>query len=125
MHKTEISASLLTRGSTSITVALHTMTTILVTVGSTRFEALSDTALSPSFMDTLPSLGVSELVVQLGSARVPDHILRGGEYTHQVGDKALRVRVLEYTNGLAEMEKLVKSADVVISHSGKSIQGPC
>lgn len=94
---------------------------ILVTVGSTQFASLSDSVLSEATLKGLLAIGVSRLVVQLGSAPVPPHIAgvvgtEGGR-----GSVAgLEVIVLRYTSSQGEMDSLMRSVDAVVSHAGES-----
>ncbi|WOO80885.1 UDP-N-acetylglucosamine transferase subunit ALG13 [Vanrija pseudolonga] len=90
---------------------------LFVTVGSTRFQALTDAVLSPSALDALSSVGVTTLVVQLGSADIPAHVgvgAQGGEWAHG----ALGVTVLRYTVDAAHMARLLAASDAVVSHAG-------
>lgn len=92
---------------------------LVVTVGSTRFPALSDAVLSPRVLDALPALGVSSVTVQLGSADIPVHA-RGQEFTYSTdAGKYVQVKVLRYTKDAVEMDALLKDANVVVSHAGE------
>jgi UDP-N-acetylglucosamine transferase subunit ALG13 len=96
------------------------MPTLLITVGSTLFQPLSDAALAPAFTAALPGLGVTHLVVQLGSARVPDHIdMPAGRAEYSDAKTGLRVSVLRYTADAGEMEGQISGADGVVSHAGE------
>jgi len=109
---------------------------LLITVGSTLFPALTDLILSTAVLRLLPSLGVATLVVQYGRARIPlfSGALEGMEVdAHGAGTVRLRgrygagaggagggepdlqVRVLRYTD---DFLGLVEAADCVISHAG-------
>lgn len=96
-------------------------TTLLVTVGSTLFQDLTDAALAPSTLDALRTLGVTRLVVQLGSAVVPPHlgIGRDGGSTQAGG---VDVTVVRYTTP-REMEEMMRGASAVVSHAGESSEG--
>lgn len=115
--------------------------TLLVTVGSTLFQALSDAALSPSTLALLPSHGITHLIVQLGKAQMPAHIAgqvssstggtlvlgaqNGGAQTVLGGGEVLKVTVLRYTRDAREMDALLDSARVVVSHAGECISFQC
>jgi beta-1,4-N-acetylglucosaminyltransferase len=100
--------------------------TLLVTVGSTLFGALTDLILSTNILFRLPSLGVSKLVVQYGSADLPTHTSKNLEVdaagagsficTTYNGDGEVAVQVMRYTKDFAG---LVGSADAIISHAGE------
>ncbi|KAK4686399.1 hypothetical protein P7C73_g3725, partial [Tremellales sp. Uapishka_1] len=79
--------------------------TLLVTVGSTLFPALTDAVLSPAVLAALPKLGVKRLVVQYGHGDLPP-------YTQNDG---LEVETMRFTN---EYDQLVSESHVVISHAG-------
>lgn len=99
-------------------------TTLLVTVGSTQFQQLTDAVLAPAVLDALPQLGVSELIVQLGGAQLPAAVqlqlssAGEGAFTHGGDGNKLRVDVLRYTKGAREMDALIARAGVVVSHAG-------
>lgn len=94
------------------------MRTLFVTVGSTRFQSLTDAVLSSAVLDVLASAGVSKLIVQLGSATIPAHVgvvANGGEWKYR---DTTSVTVLRYTDDAAHMARLLASADAVVSHAG-------
>ncbi|ODN88424.1 hypothetical protein L198_06695 [Cryptococcus wingfieldii CBS 7118] len=109
---------------------------LLITVGSTLFPALTDPLLSPSFLSSLSGLGVGRIVVQYGGAELPAEFLhalqpqsrspspspdeeqwRGvdaqGKGKGKIGD--VQVEVMRYTD---DFEGLVGSVEAVISHAG-------
>ncbi|KAL1410999.1 N-acetylglucosaminyldiphosphodolichol N-acetylglucosaminyltransferase catalytic subunit alg13 [Vanrija albida] len=93
------------------------MRSLLVTVGSTRFQALTDAVLAPAALDALAAAGVTQLTVQLGSGSLPPHVTAsadGGEWAHGT----LRVTTLRYTADGAHMARLLAAADAVVSHAG-------
>lgn len=95
---------------------------LVVTVGSTRFQQLTDEALSPAFLNALPALGIGRVVVQLGSADVPSSgasslSAEGSTHVTPAGDD-VRVRALRYTSDAADLRALLADADVVVSHAG-------
>ncbi|TXT13620.1 hypothetical protein VHUM_00987 [Vanrija humicola] len=90
---------------------------LFVTVGSTRFQALTDAVLAPVALDALAAAGVTQLTVQLGSGGIPAHVRvpdAGGEWTHST----LRVTLLRYTADGVHMARLLSAADAVVSHAG-------
>ena len=105
-------------------------TTLLVTVGSTLFTALTDEVLSDSVLPKLPSLGIERLIVQYGAADldlsdIKDLDLNAhgtGEFTWRCRESSgkLVVQVIRYTD---DFNGLVESADAVISHAGELIPG--
>lgn len=116
------------------------MPSLFITVGSTLFPALTDLALSPTFLELLASHGVTEVTVQYGSAdiTVPPSGQNGrmngkGEgsfvFRPDAGSVAgthpgaeplaqgdgLRIRFMRYTS---QFDAEVAGADMVISHAG-------
>lgn len=102
---------------------------LLITVGSTLFEALTTTCLSVPFLSALASAGVEDLVVQYGKAQlvlppdvkvVKDEADGSGEAVFRASDArggvGVRVRVMRYTD---DFEGEVKRASWVISHAGE------
>lgn len=83
------------------------MNTVLVTVGSTSFQPLTDGIVAPAVLARLEELGVRRLVVQHGSARmaIPNRC-------------GIEVVPIQYTASPGEMDALVAQADGVISHAG-------
>ncbi|ODN75068.1 hypothetical protein L202_06286 [Cryptococcus amylolentus CBS 6039] len=113
---------------------------LLITVGSTLFPALTDPLLSPSFLSSLSGLGVGRVVVQYGGAELPAEFLNAlqaqppspspspspchneeqrqgvdaqGKGKGKIGD--VQVEVMRYTD---DFEGLVDSVEAVISHAG-------
>ena len=105
-------------------------TTLLVTVGSTLFTALTNEVLSDSILSTLPGLGFERLIVQYGAADLVLSDIKGldlnakgtGEFTwrNHDGSGKIVVQVMRYTD---DFNGLVESADAVISHAGELIPG--
>lgn len=114
---------------TSTYCRLYTMTrpaTLLVTVGSTLFTALTNKVLSPSILSILPGLGFELFILQYGSGdllaltEIEDlevDAQGSGEFTWRDynGLGEVRVKVMRYTN---DFTGLVNSASAVISHAG-------
>ena len=100
--------------------------TLLVTVGSTLFPALTDLILSPPFLDHLSSQAVSRLIVQYGRATI--HLPResGSESSLRSSLDAkgavtfvwkhISVDIMRFTD---DFEGLAKQVDGVISHAGE------
>jgi beta-1,4-N-acetylglucosaminyltransferase len=95
----------------------YSMATLLITVGSTRFQALTDAILSLAESSSLAPY-VKTLIVQAGDANLPP-ALKEGEQT--VG--GTRVNVIRYTRDAGELEALIACADGVVSHAGEWKQG--
>jgi len=105
-------------------------TTLLVTVGSTLFTALTNEVLSDTVLPTLPGLGFERLIVQYGAADLVLSDIKGldlnaqgaGEFTRRCrdGPGKIVVQVMRYTD---DFNGLVASADAVISHAGGFIPG--
>ncbi|GAA6051117.1 hypothetical protein JCM3770_004723 [Rhodotorula araucariae] len=83
----------------------------VLTVGSTRFDHLVAAALSPSSLAALSSLGVTQLLAQVGNSTLPLDWMEGS--TVRAG--GLRVEVVRF---LRDLEERVGEADVVVSHAG-------
>lgn len=80
---------------------------IFVTVGTTEFDELIETVLSPKILQALSSKGYTEMILQIGrSSLVPNCKLRNG-FTN-----------IEYFQLNPTISKYVKNADLVISHAG-------
>jgi len=93
------------------------ISTLLVTVGSTLFPALTDQVLSSPFLDHLSTQGVQRLVVQYGRAdvRLPNGMLPELNGGARFSWKDMIVEVMRFTD---DFEGLVKQSDRVISHAG-------
>ena len=96
--------------------------TLLVTVGSTLFPALTNAVLSGTILDVL-SNRISTLRIQLGRASIPAH-LQAVLSDYQPGEDGCRgrlgkieVEIMRYTENF---EGLVTRSDMVISHAGTS-----
>jgi beta-1,4-N-acetylglucosaminyltransferase len=81
----------------------------LVTVGSTRFDDLVATSLSPSFLRTLSSLGFTSLTIQHGASPVPDPAPLPPRTAR------LTLHLVPYTPSLPA---LLSASDLVVSHAG-------
>jgi len=82
--------------------------TAIVTVGSTRFDALIEAVDHKEFVAFLRRLGIRRLKVQHGSGPAPSSLsaLASGDF---------QVEVMKYTRDLAEE---LRSASLVVSHAG-------
>ncbi|KAL7410369.1 glycosyl transferase [Mrakia frigida] len=83
--------------------------TCFVTVGSTSFDGLVHSILSPSSLAALAAKGFTRLVVQHGNSKLPPSWL--------VEDTSGRLEVETFTfkDGV---EECVREADLVVSHAG-------
>lgn len=101
----------------------QTKPSLLVTVGSTLFPALTDAVLSGPILEVL-SERISTLRVQLGRADIPAHpqaVLSdysSGEDGCRGRIGKMEVEIMRYTD---DFEGLVKESDMVISHAGTSV----
>ena len=88
---------------------------VLVTVGSTRFDALVETGLSQPVLNALRQKGYSDIVVQCGNSRVDELGTTDVEgIVHKYG---LDVKVWRFKPSLDEE---YDAADLVIGHAGMS-----
>lgn len=88
------------------------MPLIFVTVGSTYFDSLIDSLLSPSVLAAISSEDFTRLIVQYGKGALPAGFTEG---VHSKGD--VEVELFKFKDGLQDM---VERADLVISHAGIS-----
>ena len=87
-----------------------------VSVGSTSFDALVETAVSKPFLDVLRAKGFSRLIVQRGRSTVktPGTYVDNEDYV-TFNQHGIEIELWKYKPSLrAEME----IADIVISHAG-------
>ena len=102
--------------------------TLLVTVGSTLFPALTDRVLSPSFLSLLSPHGIDRLIIQYGRAVLPSNTATKDMALNPAGhgstlwkpdgsSSGVAVEAMRFTD---DFEGLVASADAVISHAGQS-----
>lgn len=99
------------------------MMTVLVTVGTTRFDALTQAADSVDFLHALESKGYTRLIMQIGSSQYVPHIIcphsdpdsesDRGEYTSP--ETGFRVEWFRYTPSL---KAVMSECSLVISHAG-------
>ncbi|WWD16226.1 hypothetical protein CI109_100652 [Kwoniella shandongensis] len=94
-----------------------TLSSLLVTVGSTLFPALTNTILSPPLLAKLSSLGIKQLIVQYGRADLPPDLGIGVD-SKGSGIKYIDGMVVQVMRFSEKFEELVKKSDAVISHAG-------
>lgn len=89
--------------------------TVLVTVGTTKFDALVKAVDSTAVADALVARGYTRLVIQIGTGtyQVQTLVPLGSQH-HQLGN-GLQVQVFEFAPSLAEY---MQAADLIISHAG-------
>ena len=95
--------------------------TVLVTVGTTRFDALTRAVDSVEFIDILESKGYSKLIIQIGSSEhTPRLVCPGsqeeidrGEYTSP--HTGFRVEWFRYTPSL---KIIISNCSLIISNAG-------
>ncbi|GAA5988186.1 hypothetical protein JCM10908_002101 [Rhodotorula pacifica] len=85
--------------------------TCILTVGSTRFDPLVHSFLSPDSLDALPALGVSTVVAQVGNSTLPDGYTLGSTTLSE----GLQLRIVRFAD---DLEEQVGRADMVVSHAG-------
>lgn len=86
---------------------------VLVTVGSTKFDALVGAALSQPVLDALTQKGYTHLVIQCGNSQVDELGSRDVEWNrHRQG---LNIDVWKFKSSLDEE---YDAADLVIGHAG-------
>ena len=88
---------------------------VLVTVGSTKFDALVETALSQPVLNALSQKGYSDIVVQCGNSQVDE--LGTADVEGIVHKYGLDVKVWRFKPSLDEE---YDGADLVIGHAGLS-----
>ncbi|KAK9846639.1 hypothetical protein WJX81_008181 [Elliptochloris bilobata] len=91
--------------------------TVLVTVGTTRFDALVRAVDDPAVAEALAASGFTELVIQVGAGEYRPQRLLPPDAPGRAGMAAggLRVSWFEFLPSLAER---MAAADLVISHAG-------
>lgn len=80
------------------------MSTIFVTVGSTKFDKLINRVLSPEFLHKIHQSGFKKLIVQAGNSIVPN-----------LASTDLQIEIYKYKN---DISLDAQSANLVISHAG-------
>ena len=89
------------------------MSSVFVTVGSTRFDSLIKSLLSPEIVGILSGdLGVSNLVLQIGSSEIGEVVGAIGELSKKAN---LSVEFYRYKESILED---IRKADWVICHAG-------
>ncbi|WVQ78602.1 hypothetical protein IAT38_000688 [Cryptococcus sp. DSM 104549] len=92
---------------------------LLVTVGSTLFPALTSLVLSPSFLARLSKLGITRLWVQYGNATLPpsfaEKVHLDAKGAGEAVVEGVRVIVMRFSN---DFGGLVKRSEWVVSHAG-------
>jgi len=86
---------------------------VLVTVGSTKFDALVGAALSQPVLNALAQKGYTHLVIQCGNSKVDELGSRDVEWNRH--SKGLNIDVWKFKPNLDEE---YDAADLVIGHAG-------
>ena len=89
--------------------------TVLVTVGTTRFDALVRTVDQVAVADALVARGYSRLVIQVGASAYRPHRLLPPNSRSSRMPNGLHVEWFEYAPSLAP---LLEASQLVISHAG-------
>ena len=87
---------------------------VLITVGSTRFDALVEAALSQPVLNALTQKGYSDVVVQCGNSQVDD-AFSPAERERNVRMYGVDIDVWKFKPSLDEE---YDAADLVIGHAG-------
>jgi beta-1,4-N-acetylglucosaminyltransferase len=87
---------------------------VLITVGSTRFDALVEAALSQPVLNALTQKGYSDVVVQCGNSQVDD-AFSPAERERNVRMYGVNIDVWKFKPSLDEA---YDAADLVIGHAG-------
>lgn len=80
---------------------------VLVTVGSTLFQDLTDAVLQPDFLRALSSSGYTYMMVQYGSAQLT-----------WAGPDTLSGISIETKPYISDIDNVLASSDLIISHAG-------
>lgn len=87
---------------------------VFVTVGSTKFDALIQQALTDALLQTFCDNGFTDLVIQAGNSVLPaSWTLVGEQIRREIG--GLTVTVWKFKGSLTED---IERADLVVSHAG-------
>ena len=92
----------------------HYSMRVLVTVGSTRFDALVEAALSQPVLNALTQKGYSDVVIQCGNSQVDD-AFSPTERERNVRRYGVNIDVWKFKPSLDEE---YDAADLVIGHAG-------
>jgi hypothetical protein len=87
---------------------------VLITVGSTRFDALVEAALSQPVLNALAQKGYSDVVIQCGNSQV-DNAFSSTEREWNVRRYGVNIDVWRFKPSLDEE---YDAADLVIGHAG-------
>lgn len=82
---------------------------VVVTVGSTRFAELTDRVVSTEFIEALKHAGVQHVTIQHGDQELP----KSAKELRKIS--GMKFKTFQY---LPEMDNVISSADLVISHAG-------
>jgi len=84
----------------------------ILTVGSTRFDSLVTSFLSPAALAALSSLGITTALAQIGASELP----AGWNEGTNAYSKGVRVEILRFAS---DLEDRVGQAELVVSHAGE------
>ncbi|KAJ9523190.1 hypothetical protein QJQ45_024082 [Haematococcus lacustris] len=91
---------------------------VLVTVGTTKFDALIKAVDNQAFVDALKQKGYSHLAVQKGNGSYfPKYLLPSGELEATLSN-GVHVRCFDYQPNL---NTIMQQAALIISHAGKPV----
>src|SRR5205809_140509 len=93
---------------------------VFVTVGSTKFDDLAHTVLSPAVLDAFHARQFRRLVFQCGNSDIKGHVqgsAMANEWNWRDEARDIDISVWRFS---PELGKYFQEADLVISHAGKS-----
>jgi beta-1,4-N-acetylglucosaminyltransferase len=96
-------------------ITASTTMRVLITVGSTRFDALVEAALSQPVLNALTQKGYSDVVVQCGNSQVDDAFSPTERKERNVRRYGVNIDVWRFKPSLDEE---YDAADLVIGHAG-------
>jgi UDP-N-acetylglucosamine transferase subunit ALG13 len=91
---------------------------VFVTVGSTKFDDLAHTVLSPEVLDSLRARQFRKLVFQCGNSNIEDIVPTSSaadEWNWTDEGRNIEIFVWRFR---PELDKYFREADLVISHAG-------
>jgi beta-1,4-N-acetylglucosaminyltransferase len=87
------------------------MPTVFFTVGSTKFDALIEAALSDDVVAALMARGMRAMVVQYGNSQIQDQF----KIESTLHDMGIAVELWQWKPSL---KQVIESSDLVVSHAG-------
>lgn len=91
---------------------------VLVTVGSTKFDALVETVLSDAVLKALYARGYTEMIVQCGNSQTSD-VPKDSLHNWTLHRQRIAIELWRFKPTLQEE---YERADLVISHAGELLE---